>query len=169
MNPPLAQLLSGLVITLPIAAGAIAQTTTEFKNAVPAITGTSVAAAVVSAAAAVVWTASDRSGGKGGLDLYSASRSSVLSKFGNVTALTAFNTAADETMPHVSFSGLEALFVRRSGCTYSDLYRSTRASKAAAWGSPVKLGAPFNVKGALYSNPTTSDDGLKLYFAMRIG
>jgi hypothetical protein len=79
-----------------------------------------------------------------------------MSSFGKVTNLATLNTAADEVMPHTPLNGLEMYFVRRSGCTYSDLYLSTRASKTAAWGTPKKLGAPFNVKSALYANPSTT-------------
>ena len=155
-----------------VAAGLAAQNTTQYTNPVPLGINDSKsnnAYGVLTNNENISYFASDRAGGKGGYDLYQASRSKIAAAFGNVTALAGLNTLADETMPHLSFGELELYFVRRSGCTFADLYLSTRASKTAAWGTPVKLGSPINAKNRFVSYPAISADGLKLYLTMRIG
>ena len=110
-----------------------------------------------------LYWASNRSGGKGGYDIWTASRPSVTAEFGAPTNLGEVNTSDDEAEPAISADGRE-LYVYRSSDTSAALLRATRAGPAARFSIP----APLPIFGSSFldaSGPWLSGDGLHLYFS----
>jgi outer membrane protein OmpA-like peptidoglycan-associated protein len=106
------------------------------------------------------WYTSDRSGGKGGSDIYSCEKTSNgWSEAMNVSEL---NTPLDELNPFVNTDS-KTIFFSSNGYTEDrmggfDLYAS-KLSPANKWSEPVNLGSPVNTTGDdLYFSRSTSDN-----------
>lgn len=76
-------------------------------------------------------------------DIYTASRASLLSPFGNAKAIAAIDTTDGEGAPFASADGLSLFFGRTSQATQDyDVWVTTRASTADDFGPPSLAGLP---------------------------
>ena len=113
----------------------------------------------------ILYFASDRPGGIGNFDIYSAPQN-VDGSFGPVTPITELNTVARDTRTAISRNGKE-LFIaseRQETIGANDLWVSTRASTDDPWSSPVNLGSVINTSG-VDTGPALSSDNTTLFFA----
>lgn len=109
---------------------------------------------------------SDRPGGSGGQDLWVATRATANSPWNEPVNLgPTVNSAAWDLGPRVSADGLTLLFhsARSGGVGNEDIWMSTRATKDAAWGTPVCLPAPIN-SPANDGEAVLAPNGLVLFF-----
>ena len=74
-------------------------------------------------------------------DIYVTKRASLSDAWGTPVAVAELNTADGETTPEVSYDGLTMYFASSRAGTLggNDIWRSTRASRSAAWSSPVHV------------------------------
>jgi hypothetical protein len=110
--------------------------------------------------------ASDRPGGRGGFDVYVASREAPGMPFGGVVSYAAANTDNDDGGLVLSADGLTAYIssVRPGGPGAADIWSATRADPASPFSASAF--APLtsvNNQGRDF-DPTPSQDGLRLYF-----
>jgi hypothetical protein len=123
---------------------------------------------------------STRSGGKGNRDLYVATRSSTAQAFSSVSNLTTVNSSALDHLPWVSPDELVLYYSSlRSGSVGFDVWTASRASKAAAFSTPVKVASlnssqddsgltlSTNQLEAIVSSTRTGSQGWDLYWASR--
>jgi Tol biopolymer transport system component len=84
---------------------------------------------------------STRPTGLGGVDLWTSTRAAVTDPWNAPTLLAVVNSTNDDTTPEITGDGLDLVFAsnRPGGAGLYDLYLSTRASRAAAWGTPVQI------------------------------
>lgn len=101
---------------------------------------------------------SQRDGGLGGYDVYSATRTSIGDTWTAVTDLGAVNSNAADVDPTISADQLTLYFARSS-----QIYRSTRAAIANPFGAPAL--APVINSAASDFGPYLVDDGSSLYFS----
>lgn len=111
---------------------------------------------------------SDRDGGVGSRDLWSARRGDPSSPFGAATELRALNTPALDMSPSLSRDELTLFFVSsrpngRGNGENTDIWRSTRESTAQAFAAPENVAA-FN-SGANEGRIVFSSDGLLALFS----
>ncbi len=112
---------------------------------------------------------SARSGGHGGQDLWVTTRKTKSAPWGEPVNLgPTVNSPANEQTPSISTDGLALYFIvwpdkSPGGWDQSDLWVTTRKTMADPWGSPVNLGPMVN-SPAYDGSPSTSEDGLSLYF-----
>jgi Tol biopolymer transport system component len=109
--------------------------------------------------------ASDRAGGAGGWDLYTAVAEG--DEWGDPEPLTALNTAIWEFNPAIDAAGDRLLFTsinRDGGSGLGDLFVSERAG--GTWGAARPLS--LNTSADEY-HPSLSPDGATLYFVRRQG
>jgi Tol biopolymer transport system component len=101
---------------------------------------------------------SSRSGGKGGGDIWTSTRTKLSSPWSTPKPASVLNSSDGETTPEVTPDGLAIYFSshRPGGKGSGDIYRSTRASRSAGWTTP-KLVAPLNSSDGDYA-PTVSQD-----------
>ena len=108
---------------------------------------------------------SNRAGGAGSTDLYVSTRSSTTDPWGPPRELTELNTPVRDNGPGVSGDGLTLWFssARPGGQGGSDIWVSTRPSRASAWRSPdpvVEINSSENDQ-----LPSVTDDGLTILFS----
>jgi hypothetical protein len=109
--------------------------------------------------ALTIYISSDRSGTAGFNDLYTATRSTVTSAWSAPTRLAQLSsTSEDEGMMVMPSNVVAYLHSDRTG--FERVYRVTRASPAAAWGSPVEL---TELNDGNYSNPIVTADDCRMY------
>lgn len=84
---------------------------------------------------------STRPTGVGGVDLWTATRASTAAPWGALALIASVSSTSDDTTPDLSGDGLTLTFAsnRPGGAGLYDLYQSTRASRVAAWGPPVRI------------------------------
>jgi hypothetical protein len=82
-----------------------------------------------------------RAGGKGGEDLWFATRANVTDDFGVPQPATALNSDVADTAPELSADGLMIVFGsdRMGGLGSRDIWMSTRASRIAPWTAPTNI------------------------------
>jgi Tol biopolymer transport system component len=110
-----------------------------------------------------IWFASDRPGGAGGWDLYTAT--STGGEFAEPEPVQALNSSVWEFNPAIDAGGTTLIFtsiLREGASGLGDLYVSTRAGDA--WSDPRPL--PLN-SGADEYHASLSPDGTRLYFVRR--
>lgn len=96
------------------------------------------------------------------LDLYSASRTSRTDSFSTPTHLVTLSGATYDHNPTITGDGLELWFSSdRTGVRC--LYRTVRATTAAAWPAPTAVPEFCNASGE-YDGPYLSSDGLTLVY-----
>ncbi len=120
----------------------------------------------VSADGGTLVFSSDRSGGRGGEDLWMSGRPDPGSPWGEPENLgTVVNSAHKDGSPCLSWDGLTLLFVsnRPDGQGSTDLWMSTRAEGGGPWSRPVNLGSTVN-SATSEGSPCLSPDGLTLIF-----
>jgi len=109
----------------------------------------------------VLYFASNRAGGRGGLDIWYA-RLGANGAWGAPVDFAAVNTAADELCPTAHRNGKDFLFVRAGGvCGGQDLF-ATRLHTTRGWATPWNLGCTVNSAG---NEASPSLDGDALYFS----
>ena len=117
-----------------------------------------------------VYFASDRAEGRGGFDIYKATRSGVEAPWDDVTngeELEEINTGVNELDLTISADGLVAVFDRGPlGAT--DLYIAERQDPTDAFGG-VRPIESLNGEFTTESNPSLTPDGLTLFFADYFG
>lgn len=111
-----------------------------------------------------LYFASDRTGGRGGYDLYESNRPTVDDNFSQVARMRQINTSSDETDPTVSADGLTLYFAgnRAGGRGGMDIFIATRTSLDGAFGSVrpvVGVNTAYDER-----QPAISPDGRTLYF-----
>ncbi|MCK4292162.1 MAG: PD40 domain-containing protein [Planctomycetes bacterium] len=104
-------------------------------------------------------------GGKGGDDIWMATRETTDEPFAAPVNLTGINTSRHEFSPTLSADQLSIFFSsdRPGGRGNFDLWVATRPSKSAPFANPVNLGSPVNSSSPDFS-PCLPADGLSLYF-----
>ena len=108
---------------------------------------------------------SNRPGGSGGLDIWSASRKSATEPFEAATNVPSYSSSAEDGGALERNDGLE-LFVssdRPGGGGLSDIWVATRSSRLAPFGAFTAV-VSLNSTGNEY-NLFLSPDGLRIYFA----
>jgi Tol biopolymer transport system component len=108
-----------------------------------------------------IYFASNRKNGGADGNIYVATRANRDDAFGAAAEVTAVNTGADERGPSISSDGL-SLYFHSSQTNGYDLYVSTRANTAAAFGAPVTLAA-LNTAD-IEESPNITSNGKTLYF-----
>jgi Tol biopolymer transport system component len=104
---------------------------------------------------------SNRAGGAGGDDLYSAARASVAADFSNVTSLSTLNSASNDVQPFLTPDGSEIYFASNRTGDY-DIYRA--ALDNGMYGAPSAV-AELNETGVDDADPVISADGLTMFFS----
>jgi hypothetical protein len=111
---------------------------------------------------------SDRPGGFGGRDVWSASNRNG-GAFGAPVNVAELNSPVDDARPVVRADGLEFLFtsarvgsVPLGAAPSTDIWVSTRQSAAASWSVPVNLGSVNT--SATEGAPALSTDGTTMVF-----
>lgn len=110
----------------------------------------------------ILYFASNRSGGMGGLDIWYATRETDGTWSGPVN-FSQVNSAADEFCPTATRNGRDFLFVstRAGGCGGADLY-AARRHQTRGWAAPHNLGCVVNSAGDEAGPYLLGDD---LYFS----
>jgi Tol biopolymer transport system component len=110
-----------------------------------------------------VYISSQRPGGPGGLDIFSASRASTAVDFGALTPVAGVNTTDHEYNPRISADGLKLFFTAPKGNGHYGTVVATRGSLLTAFGA----GAPLvNVgSNADEGGPFLTADGKAIYFS----
>jgi Tol biopolymer transport system component len=94
----------------------------------------------------ILYFASDRKGGRGGLDIYSIKKD----KEGNWSSPenlgSTINTIYDENFPSLSINGKKMYFASKghSGIGEYDIYESSYIDSLQMWTTPLNLGSPIN-------------------------
>jgi hypothetical protein len=114
----------------------------------------------------ILYFASNRAGGAGGLDIWYAIRDED-GGWGQPVNFTAVNSAANELCPTAHRNGRTFLFVsaRAGGCGLDDLY-VTRYHETKGWATPQNLGCTINSSGN-EAGPSLTDT--ELYFSSTRG
>jgi hypothetical protein len=105
---------------------------------------------------------SDRAGGLGRGDIWRSTRATIADTWSAPTLVTELSSASVETTPEVSRDGLTLWFGsdRSGGAGRQDVWVSTRASRGAAWATPVVVS---ELSSAATDNAATeSRGGLRL-------
>jgi hypothetical protein len=100
-------------------------------------------------------------------DIHRASRPNIASTFTDNGPVTEINSAQDDALAALSSDGLE-LIVQSNRGGANRLYRATRATKAAPFGTPQPL-PDLDALGAGLSDPELADNGRELYFTLDTG
>ena len=119
---------------------------------------------------------SDRPGGKGGRDIWVATRTSVEERFTTFRNLKEVNTPIDEAGLSISADGLTLFWSdfpgggasRPGGKGGADIWCAVRAARDEPFGEAVNLGSPINTSGNdshLHLSPRWPEDGSLVYFS----
>jgi len=114
---------------------------------------------------------SDRASGLGSADLYVSTRAATVDAWGTPINLGAtVNSTTFDVAPVIASDGLTLYFhtLRPGGVGAHDIWKTTRASVADPWGTPVALPTPVNSIEP-ETGPGLSDDWQTLYFASDVG
>ena len=125
----------------------------------------------ISADGLSLYFVSDRPGGLGNKDLYITTRTSTVDPWGEPENLgSVVNSTAHESVPSISFDGLELYFsdharppYRADGLGGQDLWMTTRTSVDEQWATPTNLGPEVSTS-TWEGGPSISSDGLVLFF-----
>jgi hypothetical protein len=161
-----------VLLVLFVAAPAPAQTTSFFESSSTVVTlGTGNAwAPTLSADGLEIIFSSNRTGGLGGWDLWTAKRTGIDKPWGTPTNLKLLNNSASDFEPNLSADGLELFFVStRTGKTgVSDVMVSTRLAPPLAWGAPKFVTGSINATSKAIDDPALTEDGLTMYYTVAV-
>jgi Tol biopolymer transport system component len=172
MTRTLSAIATAVVVLLGSAAVAYAMSFGAWSPAVSAesITGTSTnlnssaldGCPFVSQRGEVLYFASDRAGGAGGLDIWYSIRNAN-GAWGDPINFSAINSAVDDFCPMAHRNARTFLFVsaRAGGCGAADIYMS-RLHETKGWSAPANLGCTINSAGG-EASPSLTDT--ELYFS----
>lgn len=107
-----------------------------------------------------IYFASNRPGGLGANDIWSATRASRMDPWGAPVLVAAINSAANETSSATADNLTMVLDSARG--TSDDLYLSTRTATTEPWGTPMLLSPPSGPTDD--TNPSLTADQRELYF-----
>ncbi|HEY4179176.1 MAG TPA: hypothetical protein VGM90_20170 [Kofleriaceae bacterium] len=79
---------------------------------------------------------SGRTGGSGGPDLWTATRTSAAAAWGAPVNLSNLNSATNDDRPWISADGLRMYFTSDRGGNGNDIYVTARASRTTPWAAP---------------------------------
>jgi hypothetical protein len=96
--------------------------------------------------------------GDGGLDIYTATRTTRSTGFPDASRIDAVSTDADETAPYLTADARTLLFARAN-----DLWIATRASATAPFGAAVPVPGAVNTAD-IESSPYLDEQGAALYY-----
>jgi hypothetical protein len=140
----------------------------EFRTpgSVPGLNSLSTAdaAPVLDSSQRNIWWIAGRSGGVGGLDIWTASRSSVAGAWGNVRNEAALNSSGTEFGVTVEGDGLTIVFSsdRPGGPGAVNLWYAKRPTIGSPWNGPA-LVPGVNTSG-YQDEPSASPDGTEMFF-----
>ncbi len=105
---------------------------------------------------------SNRAGGMGGADIWISTRASATDPWGPPAPVVPVNSTTTETTPGVSADGLTLYFSsdRAGGLGGTDIYVSTRATRADAWTVPAHVGELASVSAEHGTQPSASGRSL---------
>lgn len=113
-----------------------------------------------------IYFCSQRSGGRGGYDMWVTTRATTQDDWGPPVNLgPTVNSSNDDFSEDISADGLELYFGsnRPGGRGSYDIWVAKRATTQDEWTTPVNLGPNIN-SSSTEGCPAISDDGLELYF-----
>jgi Tol biopolymer transport system component len=112
-----------------------------------------------------IYFCSQRSGGRGGYDMWVTTRATTQNDWGPPVNLgPTVNSSNDDFSEDISADGLELYFgSNRPGSSNYDIWVAKRATTLDDWTTPVNLGSNIN-SSSWEGCPAISDDGLELYF-----
>jgi len=114
----------------------------------------------------IVFAGSNLVGGRGGYDLWTATRPNRESAFSNVRNLSEINSTDWDYHPSISPDGLTLYFgSRRNG--WSQIFQATRSSGDALFDPPELLPLFPDQPTVYLEYPSITSDGKTLYFAKR--
>jgi Tol biopolymer transport system component len=96
-----------------------------------------------------------------GTEVVVATRATVAANFGALAVVAGVNTAANDFDPTISTDGLVLMFSSRRNAGEIRIFRSSRATTAASFGTPVEL---TELNGTDAGGPVLSADGLEIFF-----
>lgn len=101
----------------------------------------------------------------GNVDVYVTTRVSTTAAWSLPAVVPMISSTANETTPEVSYDGLTMIVASDRAGTIggNDLWQSTRASRAAAWDTPVRIAELSSAASEAGGNP--SPDGLAIVFS----
>jgi Tol biopolymer transport system component len=109
-----------------------------------------------------IYFASDRPGGVGGFDLYTATRANTDASFSAVTSITSLNTVDDERHPSATADGLLLVFRRSAaGGGLGDISLASRLSSFVPFGNPTAI--PSLSTAAEEADPFVTASGDSIY------
>lgn len=107
---------------------------------------------------------SDRSGGLGDIDLWTAQRSDTGSAFSSITNLAELNSVSRDTGGEFSSDGLTIYFSsNRAGSQSFDIWYASRPDTGSSFSAPQNLSAVNSVNYEL--DPAISAEGSELFFS----
>jgi hypothetical protein len=111
-----------------------------------------------------LWFYSNRTGGVGGLDIYSTTRSYIGGPWSAPVCETSLSSSSSEYSPFISLGDTEIHFCsNRAGTVGSlDVWRATRAAPGQPWSTPVNVTELNSTGGELQFSMTL--DGTECYF-----
>src|ERR1041385_6480905 len=81
----------------------------------------------------------NRPGGKGGDDIWRATRSDRHSPWNAPTPVDELGSASSDVAPGISLDGLTIVFSRNGGGNDYDLFVATRPDRASPWNTPSRI------------------------------
>jgi hypothetical protein len=113
-----------------------------------------------------IFFASNRSGGVGGLDIWTAQRTTPTAAFGvpmlAAPASSGINSNTDDHSPSISRDGLTLVFASQRAGDF-DIYLTNRNSPTGTFGTPMPM-TPINMAAAYDESPFMSANKLTIYF-----
>ncbi|HEY5945663.1 MAG TPA: hypothetical protein VIV40_09240 [Kofleriaceae bacterium] len=106
---------------------------------------------------------SNRTGGMGGGDLWTATRSSTTAVWGAARNVSELNTTGDDATPEVSRDGLTLYWVANGAAGAKDIWVATRADRTATWSGQTRV--VELASAADESGPCVTPGGLAFYFS----
>jgi hypothetical protein len=110
-----------------------------------------------------IWFDSSRAGGKGGGELWMATRPDLGSPFGAAVDVMALNTAGDDATPDLSPDGLTVWWVTAGSLGAKDIFVATRPTRTGTWSAPADVTQVSSAGDE--AGPSVVADGLTMFLA----